>query len=68
MGVHRQSCCHVAGREGQRVEVGPWQLIHFTDPSTCHCLLSLLDEASQAAVFAAVAPNFPSPTTQPARS
>jgi hypothetical protein len=58
MGVHRQSCCHVAGREGQRVEVGPWQLVHFTDPSTCHCLLSKLDEAGQSAVFAAVAPSF----------
>lgn len=59
MGVHRESHCHVAGREGHRVEVGPWQLLHFTDPTTCHCLLSKLPtEAEQSAVFAAVAPRF----------
>lgn len=59
MGVHRESQCHVAGREGQRVEVGPWQLLHFTDPTTCHCLLSRVqDEALQSAIFAAIAPRF----------
>lgn len=59
LGVHRESECHVAGREGQRVEVGPWQLVHFTDPSTCHCLLSKIgDEAGQSAILAAIAPQF----------
>lgn len=59
MGVHRESHCSVAGREGMRVEVGPWQLLHYTDPTTCHCLLSRLGtEAEQLAVLAAVAPDW----------
>ena len=62
LGIHRESECHVAGREGQRVEVGPWQLVHFTDPSTCHCLLSKIsDEAGQSAILAAIAPEFRTP-------
>lgn len=59
LGVHAESHCHVAGREGQRVEVGPWRLMHFTDATTCHCLLSKLSsEADQLAVFQAIAPRF----------
>jgi hypothetical protein len=59
LGVHRDSHCIVAGHEGHRVEVGAWQLLHFTDPSTCHCLLSnLQDESELAAVMASIAPRF----------
>lgn len=59
LGVHRQSHCDVAGRGGQCVAIGPWQLIHFTDPTTCHCLLSRLDrEEDLHAVLAAVSPDF----------
>jgi anti-sigma factor RsiW len=54
-GVHRESSCHVAGREGSRVEAGPWRLLHFTDPQTCHCLLSRLSEQEQLEVMKAVA-------------
>jgi len=57
LGVHQQSHCDVAGRGGQRVEVGPWQLIHYTDPTTCHCLLSRLErEQDLHAVLAAISP------------
>lgn len=67
MGVHRQSHCIVGGHEGHRVEVGAWQLLHFTDPSTCHCLLSnLQDESDLAAVMGRIAPRFsemPAPPT-----
>jgi len=59
LGIHRDSTCHVAGREGHRVEVGPWQLIHFTDPTTCHCLLSKMETDSELiAVLKAVSLNF----------
>ncbi|MHC4795186.1 MAG: hypothetical protein ACYTF1_00960, partial [Planctomycetota bacterium] len=59
LGVHHESHCHVAGRDGHRVEAGPWRLIHFTDPTTCHCLLSKLDTESELlAVLSAVSPTF----------
>ncbi len=59
LGVHRESHCDLAGRGGHRVEVGPWQLIHFTDLTTCHCLLSKLDRDEDLhAVLAAIAPDF----------
>ncbi len=59
LGIHRESECNVAGREGYRVEVGPWKLIHFTTPTTCHCLLSTLGgEADIREIFSAVAPDF----------
>jgi hypothetical protein len=65
VGVHRQSHCDVAGRGGQCVAVGPWQLIHFTDPTTCHCLLSRIErEEDLHAVLKAVSPNFKSPPTK----
>jgi len=59
LGVHRQSHCVVGGRFGHKVEVGPWRLIHFTDPTTCHCLLSRLDAGPELLeVMAAIAPSF----------
>lgn len=65
-GVHRESQCHVAGREGQRVEVGLWRLIHFTDPTTCHCLLSKLDKESEIfAIMQSIAPEFSNKTDMP---
>ncbi len=58
-GVHTESHCQVAGREGQCVTVGPWRLLHFTDPTTCHCLLSRIDSPElQRDIFAALAPDF----------
>lgn len=59
LGVHREMPCIVGGRHGDRVKVGPWQLVHFTDPSTCHCVLSRLDSSNGLAkVLAAVVPQF----------
>jgi hypothetical protein len=49
----------VAGRPGYCVETGPWRLIHFTDPTTCHCILSkLTSDSDLKAVMAAVSPDF----------
>lgn len=59
MGVHAETHCLVGGRHAHSVEVGPWRLVHFTDPTTCHCVLSRLDMQSELpAVMTAVAPAF----------
>jgi hypothetical protein len=58
-GIRTEMSCLVEGREVHSVEVGPWRLAHFTDPTTCHCVLSTLDvEKELPAVFAAIAPGF----------
>jgi hypothetical protein len=66
LGVHRESPCHVGQHRGHQIEAGPWRLVHYTDPTTCHCVLSTLDpEAGLPAVFAEIAPGFAGP--EPAR-
>jgi hypothetical protein len=71
LGTHHESHCAVAGGAGHCVEVGAWRLIHFTDPTTCHCLLSNLHDGPEMdAVLAALAPQFgdfrESPASMPA--
>lgn len=59
LGVHTETHCLVGGRHAHSVEVGPGRLVHFTDPTTCHCVLSRLDMQSELpAVMAAIAPEF----------
>lgn len=56
-GTHKDRACVVGQHRGHRVPVGDWSLVHLTDATTCHCLLSRLDEATELpAVMAAVAP------------
>ncbi len=56
-GTHKDHSCVVGKHRGHKVPVGEWSLVHLTDPSTCHCVLSRLDEfAELPAVMAAVAP------------
>lgn len=56
-GTHKDRACIVGKHRGHRVPVGDWSLVHLTDPTTCHCVLSRLDEAAELpAVMAAVAP------------
>lgn len=56
-GTHKDRSCVVGKHRGHKVPIGEWSLVHLTDPSTCHCVLSRLDEASELpAVMAAVAP------------
>ncbi|MEK6676462.1 MAG: zf-HC2 domain-containing protein [Planctomycetota bacterium] len=56
-GTHKDRSCVVGKHRGHKVPVGEWSLVHLTDPSTCHCVLSRLDEATELpAVMAAVAP------------
>ncbi len=56
-GPHRECPCTIGRRSGHMVAVGEWRLVHLTDPTTCHCLLSRLNEETELPdVFAAVAP------------
>jgi hypothetical protein len=58
-GIRTEMSCQVEGRELHTVEVGAWRLVHYTDPTTCHCVLSRLDlEKELPAVFTAIAPGF----------
>jgi hypothetical protein len=57
-GTHRDRECVVGKHRGHKVPVGEWSLVHLTDATTCHCLLSRLNEDSEIpAVLAAVAPS-----------
>lgn len=56
-GTHKDHPCMVGNHRGHKVPLGEWSLVHLTDPSTCHCVLSRLNEATELpAVMAAVAP------------
>ncbi|MFQ5492323.1 MAG: anti-sigma factor family protein [Phycisphaerae bacterium] len=59
-GGHKDYPCVIGKHRGHKVEVGNWRLVHLTDATTCHCVLSRLDEQQELpAVMAAVAPNLP---------
>lgn len=56
-GTHRDYPCVIGKHRGRKVEVGEWKLVHLTDPTTCHCVLSRLNEATELpAVMAAITP------------
>ena len=56
-GPHRDYPCVVGRHEGHKVSVGQWKLIHLMEPSTCHCVLSRLDERTELPeIMAALAP------------
>lgn len=56
-GTHKDYECVVGKHRGHAVAVGEWKLVHLTDPTTCHCVLSKLDERTELpAVLNAVAP------------
>ena len=47
----------IGHHRGHAVKVGDWKLVHLTDPSTCHCVLSRLDEATEIpAIMSAISP------------
>lgn len=46
-GTYRDHPCVIGEHHGHRVQVGEWRLVHVTDASTCHCILSRLDEMSE---------------------
>ncbi len=56
-GTHRDYECVIGRHRGHKVVVGQWKLVHLTGPSTCRCVLSMLDEQSELPpILAAVAP------------
>ena len=58
-GTYRDHPCVVGEHRGHRVDVGEWRLVHVTDATTCHCVLSRLDESKELpAILHAVAPDF----------
>lgn len=63
-GPHSEYPCMVGDYEGHKVSVGQWRLVHLMDPTTCHCVLSRLDEDSELpAIMTAIAPNLSAGTT-----
>ncbi|MCH7702240.1 MAG: zf-HC2 domain-containing protein [Planctomycetes bacterium] len=57
-GTHKDYPCVVGQHHGHKVQVSEWSLIHLTDPTTCHCILSRLDEETELpAVLAAIVPH-----------
>ncbi len=56
-GTHRDYDCVIGNHRGHAVKVGDWKLVHLTDPSTCHCVLSRLDETTEIpAIMNAISP------------
>ncbi|MFO0839802.1 MAG: zf-HC2 domain-containing protein [Phycisphaerae bacterium] len=66
-GTYRDHPCVVGEHRGHRVEVGAWRLVHVTDATTCHCVLSRLDgESELPPILDAVAPHWDEVTDPPA--
>lgn len=65
-GTHKDYSCVIGQHRGHAVAVGDWKLVHLTDATTCHCVLSKLNEHTELpSVLATVAPHS-SPTMAPA--
>lgn len=57
-GTHADYPCVIGQHRGHAVSVGDWRLVHVTDSTTCHCVLSKLgDDTGLPEVIRAVAPN-----------
>ncbi|MCZ6652676.1 MAG: hypothetical protein O7D91_06570, partial [Planctomycetota bacterium] len=44
---HNPSAGVLAKHPAHEVAVGDWKLVHLTSPTTCHCVLSRLDDATE---------------------
>ncbi len=57
-GTHKDYPCIVGEHRGHNVKVGDWNLVHVTDTTTCHCVLSRLELGAElSAVLSAIAPS-----------
>ncbi len=57
-GTHADYPCVIGQHRGHAVSVGDWRLVHVTDSTTCHCVLSKLgDDSELPEVIKAVAPD-----------
>ena len=58
-GTHKDYACVIGQHRGHEVAVGDWKLVHLTDSTTCHCILSRLDDATELpAVMQQLAPQW----------
>lgn len=48
--------CKIGDLRAGQIEAGAWSLVHVMDDTTCHCVLSTLDDAALEPVVLAVAP------------
>ncbi len=56
-GTHKDYPCVVGKHRGHSVKIGEWRMMHLTDPTTCHCVLSrVTDDAQLAELMSAIAP------------
>jgi len=39
--------CIVGEHHGSEIQVGPWRLMHFMDKTTCHCVLTEVEDDSE---------------------
>ncbi len=69
-GTHKDYACVIGQHRGHEVAVGDWKLVHLTSRTTCHCVLSRLDDATELpAVMQKLAPqSFGGEGGQPATS
>ncbi|MCZ6684250.1 MAG: anti-sigma factor [Planctomycetota bacterium] len=57
-GTRKDHSCVIGKHRGQKTCVGPWSLVHVTDSTTCHCVLSRLGDSPELApILEAVAPS-----------
>jgi len=65
-GTHKDRACIMGQHRGHSVPVGDWTLVHLTDATTCHCVLSRLNETTELpAVMSAVVPLSGATTGEP---
>lgn len=50
------TACRIGDLRASQMEAGPWTLVHVADETTCHCVLSTLDDEELTAVAWAVSP------------
>jgi len=62
-GSHKDYECVVGQHRGHAVSVDGWTMVHVTDPTTCHCVLSRLNQADLPPILHAVAPKLPESST-----
>jgi len=56
-GTHQDYPCAIGHHRGHAVQVGAWRMVHLTDPSTCHCVLTReQSDGAIAGVMQAIAP------------
>jgi len=53
----KETSCRIGDLHAGQIEAGSWRLVHVMDQTTCHCVLSTLEDPELAAVVQAVSPS-----------